>query len=152
VFYSIIWDRPDEVAAFVAPRIGEVEFSLFTAIGLERRGELIAGVVYTGLTDFNIQMHIAAIPGRRWCTREFIRAFFAYPFVQLRLPRVSALVKASNTDSLRFCEHIGMRREGLLREACETGDLVILGMLRRECRYLDEQPIRQERFKAAANA
>lgn len=148
----IVWDRPDEVAAWVAPRIGEEKFELATAIGLERYGQLIAGVVYTGLTDRSVQMHIAAIPGKRWCTREFILAFFGYPFVQLRLSRVTALVRASNVDSLKFCDHIGMTREGVLREATAEGDLVIFGMLRRECRYLDEQSIRQRRQIQSAAA
>ncbi len=108
----------------------------FEAIGLERDGALQAVVVYNLWSGADIAMHIAAVPGRRWMTRDFLRAVFRYPFVQLGCRRVTGYVPASNSDALRFDLHLGFRREGLMREALENGeDVVILGMLERECRW-----------------
>ena len=44
-----------------------------TALGLERDGELIAGVIYEGFNGHNVWMH-CAIPGR--LPREFLSACF----------------------------------------------------------------------------
>jgi RimJ/RimL family protein N-acetyltransferase len=70
-------------------------------------------------------------------TRAFITFVFAYPFLQLGLPRVNCVISERNTDSLRFTRHFGWSEEGRVREAGDDGeDLIFFGMLRRECRYL----------------
>lgn len=70
-------------------------------------------------------------------TREFLRVAFRYPFYQLKVRRVTGYVPASNADALRFDLHLGFVQEGLMREAMDTGeDVVVLGMLKRECRWL----------------
>ena len=106
-------------------------------MGLERDGELQAVAVYNFYTGTDIAMHIAAVPGRRWMTRESVRVAFRYPFVQLGCRRVTGYIASKNADSLRLAQHLGFVREGLKREAAEDGDdLVVLGMLRKECRWL----------------
>ena len=83
-------------------------------------------------------MHIAAVPGRRWMTRDFLRVAFRYPFWQLGCRRVTGYVPASNADALRFDLHLGFVQEGRMREALPDGeDVIVLGMLRNECRWLE---------------
>lgn len=73
-------------------------------------------------------------------TRQALAAAFYYPFVQNGLRRLTGLVEASNTDALRLNRHMGWRPEGVLREAARNGDdLIVLGMLRRECRFILSQ-------------
>ena len=84
-------------------------------------------------------MHIASDGSRNWLSRDFLAAMFAYPFVQLRLHRVTGLIAASNADSLRFARHIGFRDEGVMREGAPDGDMMVLGMLRRECRWIAKE-------------
>lgn len=136
----VILNERDRCAEWARQRIPHVESwgEWCEAIGLEEDGELLAVVVYNLYSGADIAMHIAAVPGRRWMTREFLRVAFRYPFVQLGCRRVSGYVPASNADALRFDLHLGFVREGLMREALVTGeDVVVLGMLKRECRWFE---------------
>lgn len=134
----VILDQRDRCAEWARQRIAHVPSwgEWCEAIGLEDDGELLAVVVYNLYSGADIAMHIAAVPGRRWMTREFLRVAFRYPFVQLGCRRVSGYVPASNADALRFDLHLGFVREGVMREALENGeDVIVLGMLEREGRW-----------------
>jgi len=67
-------------------------------------------------------------------TRAFLRAAFRYPFVQLGCRRVTGYVPAQNLEAQRFDEHLGFRREGLMRHAMEDDDVIVYGLLREEAR------------------
>jgi len=137
---TTIYGRDLEVRKWVAVRVGEEDFEGGVAIGLEEDGEIIAGVVYTHFTQASITAHIAAAPGKRWMNKEFLRRIFAYPFVQLKCNRITGLVRVDNLDAQRFDEHLGFKREGLLRQACTDGtDMILYGMLRSECRFLGDR-------------
>jgi L-amino acid N-acyltransferase YncA len=104
------------------------------AIGWERAGELRAGVVYTEYSGANI---VTAIALDEPMTRKFLITVLWYPFVQLKTHRITALVERANMKSLRLCEHLGFKLEGILREAAiDGGDILLLGMLRSECKWL----------------
>jgi len=116
-----------------------------TAIMLFDDNVLRACVAYTDYDEVNLGMHIASDGSRRWLTREYLRACFGYPFEQLGVRRVTGLVAASNPAALRFDTHLGFRMEGRLRHAAQDGsDLLVLGMLRGECRYLRDSEHGQE--------
>ncbi|MEM5400876.1 GNAT family protein [Paraburkholderia unamae] len=108
------------------------------AIGIVEAGELIAAVVYDRYTGHDICMHVAALPGKHWCSPEFRRTAFSYPFGQLNCRRVTGLVAASNTAARKFDEHLGFVLEGTMRQCAEDGgDLLVYGMLRDECRWIN---------------
>lgn len=73
-----------------------------------------------------------------WATRDVIAAFFAYPFEQLKVRRLWAVVDASNTTCQRFLHKLGFAREGVLREAADDGDRYLYALLRTE--YGQEKP------------
>lgn len=103
-------------------------------------GELAAVCVFDGFSPVDVNMHIASDGTKRWLTRAYLTACFAYPFVQCRLRRVTGLVPATNRAALRFDEGLGFRREGYHPRACEGGgDLISLGMLREHCRYISAE-------------
>ena len=110
----------------------------YQAIGLERDGVLQAVVVYNFYNQADIAMHIAAVPGSRWMTKGFLQTVFCYPFIQLGTKRVTGYVPAKNMAARRFDEHIGFRREGLMRDALPDDDVIVYGMLKRECRWIHE--------------
>jgi RimJ/RimL family protein N-acetyltransferase len=109
------------------------------AIGLQRRGQLVAGVLYEGINRFNAWMHVAAEPGARWLTRDYLRACFAYPFKVCGLRRVSGYVDESNAAAMRFNTHLGFREEAVLRGAAvDGGSVIVMVMWREECRFLGD--------------
>lgn len=134
---TIIYGQDERVCQWVAERIGGDESFNGVSIGLEENGELIAGVVFDMYTGPGISMHVAAIPGKRWMTRDYLYRCFAYPFEQLNCRRITGLVKVDNIEAQKFDEHLGFKREGLLREAYDDGtDMIVYGMLKSECRWL----------------
>lgn len=135
---TVVYGQDSRVCKWVADRIGDGELGFDChGIGLEQDGELIAGVGYNIYTVAAICMHVAAVPGKRWMTRDFLWRAFAYPFLQLKCNRVTALVRVDNEESKRFVLHLGFKYEGLLRQAANDGqDMIVFGMLRDECRWL----------------
>lgn len=135
---SIVWDQKQRCGDWALARMKDVESwgDWYQAIGWEKDGELQAVVVYNYCSKADISMHVAAVPGRRWMTREFLKAVFAYPFKQLGVRRVTGFVPAKNTDAQRFDEHLGFEREGYMKHAMPDDDVIVYGMLRERCRFI----------------
>lgn len=137
----IIWDQQDRVTKYVAHLVGEDEFlKPCAAIGLEKNGELIAGVVYDCFTGNSVSMHVASDKSKNWMISSYLYFCFAYPFIALKCNRVTGLVQENNIDALNFDLKLGFKQEGRLRAACSDGsDIIVLGMLKDECRFLQDK-------------
>ena len=110
------------------------------AIGWERGGRIVAGVLFEGFNGQNIWMHVAGEPGGHWMSRQFVGACFRYPFVALGARRASVHVAASNLASLRLVLSLGFTEEARLTGAAHDGsDLVLMVMWREQCRFLGER-------------
>jgi RimJ/RimL family protein N-acetyltransferase len=131
--------NPTRVLAFINERQPLAYVAGMKGIGLEEDGQLIAGVAYEGFNGSNVWMHVAAVPGARWMTREYLQVCFAYPFNQLGVRRVSGYVEATNTAARRFDEHLGFKQEAILKGAGKNdGDVLIYCMRREDCRYVQQ--------------
>ena len=66
-------------------------------------GQLIAGLVYHNWDPDagTIEVSCAAIPGKRWLTRQTIRRIYEYPFEQLGCQMLYGRVDADNEQLLR---------------------------------------------------
>lgn len=106
------------------------------AIGLVSEKEILAVVIYNDFYETGCAIHIAAVPGKRWMTREFLFAAFDYPFNQLKLKRLTGYVASRNTEALKLDEHLGFKREGYLRQMLPDDDVIVMGMLKSECKWL----------------
>ena len=105
-------------------------------VGLERDGELVAGVIYEGWNFQSIWVHIAAEPGSQWLNKEYLRFCCDYPYVTCKCKFMLAYIDAANLPALRFATHLGFKEECRIREAAsDGGDILILKMGRNECRY-----------------
>lgn len=135
----ILYDQSPRVSQWVKDRLErDQEFGETKAIGLERDGSLVAGVMYDMYSKANINMHVAAEETHYWITKAYLRACFGYPFNQLRTNRITALVGETNAKSIRLIEHLGFKKEGVIRMANADGtDTILYGMLRNECRWLE---------------
>ena len=136
--YNLEFDL-EQVLPFVQARVsGFPRVEGMRAIGLRRRGELIAGVVFEGFNGQNIWMHVGAASGGRWLTRTYLRACFGYAFGVCGVQRVSGYVEANNAASSRFCVHLGFREEARLKGAAKDGgDILLYVMWRKDCPYVD---------------
>lgn len=106
------------------------------AIGWIEGDNLRCVAIWDGFSDVDCNIHIASDGKPHWLKRPFLYAAFAHPFVQWDMRRVTGLVPSKNAAALKFDLSLGFKREGLLREACPDDDIVLLGMLRKECRFI----------------
>lgn len=136
---EVTYERQDELIRFALEKIGIPGFrDDARAIGLIRDGEIIASCVFECFTQSDCCVHLASDGSRRWCNREYIVRCMAYPFIQLGLRRITGLVPARNTAALNFDLAFGFKREGYIRHGMPDDDIILLGMLREECRWLPQ--------------
>lgn len=127
----------DDVGRWVCSRTGG-QYVPHTGhtIALVDNDRVIAGVLFDNYNGASIQMHVAAEPGARWMTRQYLWKCFDYPFRQLQCKLVVGLVAASNHDARRFDEHLGFILKATLEDAHPDGDLLIYGMTKDQCKWL----------------
>lgn len=106
------------------------------AIGLEKDGELSAGVIYENWNMASVVCHIAFI-GR--LTPKFLAAVFKYPFVDLGVHKIIAPIDSSNVKALRVVRKLGFNEESRITGAAPNGDIVFLTLARNKCRYLGDK-------------
>lgn len=103
------------------------------AIGLERDGKIIAGVIYEHWNGRTIVCHMA-VEGR--LTRQFIWTIFDYAYNQIKAEKVILPVASANKKSVKLVLNMGFREEARLADAHPTGDLVFYTLKRSDCRFL----------------
>lgn len=132
----VIFGADAAVAKFVEDRVPHSSFDRYTALGVVRNDKLVAGVVYHHFRHIDIEVVIAADTAN-WCFPATMRTLFAYPFMQLGVRRMSAIVARKNKPSRKLVKGLGFKEEGCCRKAMpENEDAFIYGMLREECRFL----------------
>lgn len=136
---KLIYGQDEPIAEWVGLQLAkDIEaFKPCKAIGIERNGELIAGVIYNNYqSGLLIEMSIASLD-KRWATRHTLRALFAYPFIQLNLKRVQTLCSAKEEGVIMFNKRLGFQLEGAHREAWHAGgDALSFGMLKHQCKWI----------------
>lgn len=137
----IIWDQDKRIIDFVANRVDEQEFlKPAGAIGIEKNGELIGGVVYDCYTGSNVMMHVASGGNKNWLHPAYLYFCFAHPFNTLKCNVITGLVREDNKQALDFDINLGFKHTGRLPQACSDGtDILILTMLKQDCRYLKDK-------------
>ena len=137
---EIVAQPKSEIGEFVNERQGLMlghSWGYFNALGLVKDGRLMAGVIYNNVDGTNLCMHVGAVDGCKWLTQQFLFAAFDYPFNQLQMRRVTAPIKSGNTRAIEFVKNLGFKHNGTLRHYYADSDLVLYGMLRGECRFLE---------------
>ena len=118
------------------PRIG-------AAIGWEKEdGEMISGVPYEHLTGRSITATIAVAPATG-LVKTFLYTIFDYPFHQLGVEKILALIDQSNEKSIHLIERFGFTLETRIADVFEGGDMLVYTLNRADCRWL-ETPHGQE--------
>jgi RimJ/RimL family protein N-acetyltransferase len=90
--------------------------------------------VYTNYSGKNV---FASIVMEAPITRRFLYSMFWCPFVQFGVNHISCAIEESNRRSLKLCIHLGFHLRGRLPESATNGeDIIIMGMLKRDCQWL----------------
>lgn len=106
-------------------------------IGLEKDGEVIAGVMYDHYTGASITATIAKAPDAI-LTREFMWAIFDYPFNQLGCNMIVAYVEEHNHKSVAFLRKAGFQHTAEVPGVYPDGAMHIYTMTKAQCRWLEK--------------
>ena len=137
---QLIYNDPERLKAWASERYADAAVcGDVHSMGMEIDGELVVVVLFNDFSPWSCSMHVVSDGTRRWCSKGFLAAAFAYPFLQLGLHRVTAYVPAKNIDAVVLDTKLGFRFEGRMVEALGDDDLIVLGLLRRDCIWLPEE-------------
>lgn len=125
----------------VGPWVARKVFGTFhpetsEALGLERRGEMVAGVIYENWNGASMVVHIAV---EGLLTPAYLHAIHHYPFVHVGAAKVIAPIGEANEESIRFVRKLGFTQEGRIPGAHPDGALLLYTQSRENCRYLGER-------------
>lgn len=132
----LIFDENQRIADWCEARI--THFSGWgsdpRAIGYEVGGVLKGGVVYTNFSPGNV---FASIALDAPFTRKFLYAIFWNPFVAWKVRHITSTIEESNVKSIELCSHLGFVPRGRLPESAVNGeDIIIMGLLKKDCRFI----------------
>lgn len=134
----LVFDERERVARWVAQGGDPLaRYGNYYAMGAERDGELVAGIVVDHLLEgANAFGHIRIDkPGKD--THALLRAFFDYAFNQCRLKRVTGFCPSVWPKVLAFDKKLGFEEEFVIKDGFPGGDMVVLVMWRNKCRWLE---------------
>lgn len=123
------------VGPWVCEKAGGMYHPKNPAIGLLDNGVLKVGVYYDGFTGTSIAMH-SRCDDPKTPNREFYRIIFDYPFNQLKVKVVRALVSTNNQKARRIDEKLGWKYETTLVDYFPDGDGIVYVMRKAECRWI----------------
>ena len=129
-----LYGHTPEVSMWAASRIGTDTFGACEAVGVLRDEKPIAAVVWHAYRHPMIEVSFAA-DRPDWATRGLLKELFAYPFGQLGILRINAVIDSSNEKAARLLKKLGFKLMCTLEEGGESGDVDLYSMHKRECKY-----------------
>lgn len=120
----------ERVARFVGKRCGTIIYPPFTCMGLDRDGEIMAGVVFNCFTGNDVAVTVAGGP----FGREFIASVGKYVFGKLGCLRMS--ITTEQPKVIEIATRLGAQVEGRKRNHFGSGrDGIVLGLLKEEWKF-----------------
>lgn len=136
----LVFDDRERVGRWVAQGGDPLaRYGDYYAMGAERNGELVAGIVVDHLLPgANAFAHITITkPGKD--TYALIRAFFDYVFRQCGLKRVTGFTPSVWPKVLEFQKKIGFTEEFRIVDGFPGGDMVVFVMRPETCKWLKQK-------------
>lgn len=134
--------NPDEWSAltgFLKHHAGVQASADMQCIGYLSEAKLVMVAGFSGFLGKVAQIHIAFEPSWHFTPRSMLRAVFRYGFITAGRELLLGIVNSKNARAMRFDLHLGFRELYRLPGMHDDGgDLVVLGMKKSDCRYLDE--------------
>ena len=122
----LVFGEKGRVGDWVATRVGQYSsWGDFYAMGAEVNGKLSAGLVFNNFTPCSATVHLAISKPTRVLS-ELLDHAFLYAFDTCGLRRLTGLVEANNAKSLKIIKRLGFVEEGVMRQAGEDGQDIII--------------------------
>lgn len=102
-------------------------------------GYLMGGVVYKDFNGRSVSLHVASLLPN-WVNHDLLWVAFDYPFNHMKVDMLFGLVPSNNTKALEFDLRLGFKEIFRVPDAAPDADLILLQMLREDCRWLKLKP------------
>lgn len=136
--HLILHDKA-RVAAWVAQKVGQgADWGSYYAMGVERDGQMVAGVVINNFNGANATCHIA-IERFSKATISLLRAVCDYAFNQCKLKRLTGMVPSNEPHIIAFDKHLGFEEEFVMKDGAPGADMHVLVMWPDTCRWLRKE-------------
>lgn len=107
-------------------------------IGWVAEGELKIVVGLNGWIGQTCQIHLAFAPGWTYSPKEMLKEVFNYAFNTAKRDMLIGIVNSQNVSAMRMDFHLGFTELFRLPALHDYGgDIVVLGMTREQCKYLN---------------
>lgn len=132
----LIRNASDEVKAWAGIKLRTDFREPAWAFGiLNSKGRLCGAVIWNDYEAKNIEMTCI---GRGAFQKDVCRELAHYVFNELGLERCSLTVRADNLPVLEMALKFGWKAEGRKRRYYGDVDAVMMGILRHECRFMED--------------
>lgn len=128
-------------SSFVGPWICEKsdgEWDGEVCIGYKNETGMVVGVMYDQFTGSNICAHIRCDQPSR-VPPSYYATVFDYPFNQLKVKRITLIIKSKNSKARNLAEHLGFSCDAKLRDYFPEGDAIVYVMFKDSCRFLEKK-------------
>jgi RimJ/RimL family protein N-acetyltransferase len=128
----------DNVAEWVSIRTGCSVPDKGSAIGFTNLDdEIVAGVLYENFTGASITATIAIESGTT-LPASFIRYILEYPFEELGVKKIFAMIAETNGRSAAFVKKLGFVEETRVKDYFEGGDMIVFACTPESCEWNKE--------------
>jgi RimJ/RimL family protein N-acetyltransferase len=122
------------VAEFIGKELGFGVFPPWTAMGIEKEGAIIGGVLFNCFEGSDLHVTVAG----RGFGKNFLQNVGDYVYNQLGCTRMT--IQTEKDSIVGIATRMGGKVEGRLRDHFGKGrDAIIIGILRDEYRYLQKE-------------
>jgi hypothetical protein len=112
-------------------------------IAIKRDGEVIGGCLFTQWTGRggSCTIHVGSDQTGRWATPRFLQSVFHHTFVWWDCEKIFAQVSTALPDNvMQFNLNLGFNVEHLVKDVYPDGDMILLAMYKRDCKFLVKRP------------
>ena len=133
---ELLLDSPREVLAWVQARLDQpLDLAGYQAVGVTRRGRLVAGVVFHDMLPNRADVHLSIAAEGAWCTPALIDFLTWNAFVNLACAHVTCRTAEDNRRAITMLQRAGFVLEGRQRRAWDRQrDALLLGLTNMEDR------------------
>jgi ribosomal-protein-serine acetyltransferase len=112
---------PADTRTFIRGSIGRREAGVGLDYGIFLRYEIVGVITFNTLSRFHrngtIGYWLAELHTRRGLMTASVRRLISYGFTDLNLNRIEIRVAVGNQPSQAICDRLGLKQEGVLRQA-----------------------------------
>lgn len=121
-------EEKEGVARWMRDRLREPIPDKYEVIAVIHDGRLAAAMLYYNFFGNSINLSLVS-DTPRCASKGVFKAMLGYPFKQLGVNRVTAMIRKKNRRSRKLAEGLGFRLEGVMRKADPDGrDLCVYGI------------------------